>query len=93
MPRITRANDAYGHELWAYLTEGRAYEIAERDDGFIAASEWPKRYFEDFNAWAGHEMRAMRFVQDQPDNYSANGKQGCDGQKRVKMETPLGNSR
>jgi SAM-dependent methyltransferase len=63
VPRITRSNDAYGHELWAYLTEGRADEIAERDDGFIAASEWPKRYFEDFNAWAGHERRAMRFVQ------------------------------
>jgi hypothetical protein len=39
VPRITRANDAYGHELWAYLTEGHADEIAERDDGFIA-SEW-----------------------------------------------------
>jgi SAM-dependent methyltransferase len=62
MPRITRSNDAYGHELWTYLTEGRADEIVERDDGFITASDWPKRYFEDFNAWAGHEKQAMRFV-------------------------------
>ena len=63
MPRIIRANDAYGHELSAYLTEGLSNEIAERDDGFITASDWPKRYFEDFNAWAGHEKQAMRFVQ------------------------------
>ncbi len=62
MPRIIRANDAYGHELSAYLTEGLSNEIAERDDGFITASDWPKRYFEDFNAWAGHEKQAMRFV-------------------------------
>ena len=62
MPGITRSNDAYGHELWAFLTEGRSDEIVERDDGFIAASDWPKRYFEDFNAWAGHEKQAMRFV-------------------------------
>jgi SAM-dependent methyltransferase len=63
MPRITRSNDAYGHELSAYLTEGRADEIAERDDGFITASDWPKRYFGDFNAWESHEKQAMRFVQ------------------------------
>lgn len=63
MPRISRSNDAYGQELSAYLTEGRADEIVERDDGFITASDWPKRYFEDFNAWAGYEKQAMRFVQ------------------------------
>jgi|SRR6187549_2642340 len=39
MPGITRSNDAYGHELWACLTEGRGDEIVERDDGFIAASD------------------------------------------------------
>lgn len=42
--------------------QGRGDEIVERDDGFIAASDWPKRYFQDFNAWAGHERQAMRFV-------------------------------
>jgi SAM-dependent methyltransferase len=63
MPRITRSNDAYGHELWAFLTEGRADEIVERDDGFITASDWPKRYFAEFKAWPHHERQAMRSVQ------------------------------
>lgn len=63
MPKITNANDAYGQELWAFLTEGSADEIVERDDGFITRSDGPKRYFADFNDWAKHERRAMRFVQ------------------------------
>jgi SAM-dependent methyltransferase len=63
MPRITNATDAYGHELWAFRTEGHAQEIVERDDGFISASDWPKRYFADFKAWPAHERRSMRFVQ------------------------------
>jgi hypothetical protein len=52
-----------GHELWAHLTEGHAEEIVERDDGFVTASDWPKRYFADFNTWPKHERQAMRFVQ------------------------------
>jgi SAM-dependent methyltransferase len=59
---ITSANDAYGRELWAYQKEGHAQEIVERDDGFISASDWPKRYFADFDAWPAHERRSMRFV-------------------------------
>jgi SAM-dependent methyltransferase len=60
--KITRSNDAYGHELWACLTEGHAQEIVERDDGFISASDWPTRYFADFKAWPAHERQSMRFV-------------------------------
>lgn len=63
MPRITSANDAYGHQLWACHTEGHAEEIVERDDGFVAVSDWPKRYFAGFKAWPAHERQAMRFVQ------------------------------
>jgi SAM-dependent methyltransferase len=62
VPKITHANDAYGHELWACLTEGHAQEIVERDDGFISASDWPMRYFADFNTWPAHERQSMRFV-------------------------------
>src|SRR5262245_26822806 len=62
MSRITASHDAYGHELWACLTEGHAEEIVERDDGFIAASDWPKRYFADFKTWPAHERQSMRFV-------------------------------
>ena len=63
MPTITSANDAYGHQLWACLTEGHTKEIVERDDGFITASDWPQRYFADFNAWPTYERQAMRLVQ------------------------------
>ena len=63
MPKITHATDAYGHELWACLTGGHAEEIVERDDGFISASDWPKRYFAAFKAWPTHERQAMRSVQ------------------------------
>jgi SAM-dependent methyltransferase len=63
MPKITASHDAYGRELWACLTEGHAEEIVERDDGFIAASDWPRRYFADFKTWPAHERQAMRSVQ------------------------------
>jgi SAM-dependent methyltransferase len=62
MPTITPANDAYGHELWACLTEGCAIEIVERDDGFIDTSDWPRRYFADFEGWPKHEQRAIRLA-------------------------------
>jgi SAM-dependent methyltransferase len=60
MPTITKANDAYGHELWAFLTDDHVEEIVERDDGFISASGWPKRYFAEFRAWPTHERQAIR---------------------------------
>jgi SAM-dependent methyltransferase len=62
MTKISRANDAYGHELWAYVTEGHSVEIVERDDGFLATNDGPRRYFAEFSAWAGRERRAMRFA-------------------------------
>jgi SAM-dependent methyltransferase len=62
MTRITRANDAYGRELWASLKEGYSVEIVERDDGFIATNDGPRRYFADFNLWAGRERRAIRYA-------------------------------
>jgi SAM-dependent methyltransferase len=62
MTRITRANDAYGLELWAYLTEGHSVEIVERDDGFIATNDGPRRYFAEFSAWSGREKQAMSFA-------------------------------
>jgi SAM-dependent methyltransferase len=62
MPRITSRNDAFGSEMWAYLTEGNRDEIVERDDGFITSGDGPRRYFADYRAWARRERRAMRFV-------------------------------
>jgi SAM-dependent methyltransferase len=55
-------NDAFGQEMWAYLTGDDEGEIVERDDGFIATSEGPRRYFAPVAAWAARERQAMRFV-------------------------------
>lgn len=55
--------DAYGRLLLAYLEGDRvSREIAERDDGFIAAGLGPAVYFEPFRRWPAHQRRAMRFV-------------------------------
>jgi SAM-dependent methyltransferase len=62
MPKVSRANDAYGQELWAYVTEGHSVEIVERDDGLVATSDGPRRYFADFANWSSREKRAMRFA-------------------------------
>jgi SAM-dependent methyltransferase len=62
MTKIRRANDAYGRELRAYQTDGYSVEIVERDDGFVATSDGPKRYFAGFRAWPEREKRAIRFV-------------------------------
>lgn len=63
MPNITPDNDAFGHEIWAYHTEGHGNEIVERDDGLITSSDGPTRYFAEFSRWASRERRAMQFVQ------------------------------
>jgi SAM-dependent methyltransferase len=62
MPKITASNDAFGREMWAYLTEGYSDEIVERDDGFITTNDGPKRYFAKFASWAKREQQAMRFL-------------------------------
>ena len=60
---MKEAEDAYGRLLLAYLEGDKgSKEIAERDDGFIAAGLGPARYFDPFRRWPPHERRAMRFV-------------------------------
>lgn len=55
--------DAYGAELLsAYHDREGTLEITEREDGFIAASRWPTRYFSDYPAWSEREKRAARLA-------------------------------
>lgn len=55
--------DAYGAELMAiYRGDESVYEIVERDDRFIDASPWPKRYFGDYRTWTAREKQAISFV-------------------------------
>jgi SAM-dependent methyltransferase len=55
--------DAYGRLILAYL-EGRqrAWEIVERDDGFIEATDGPAGYFAPVHRWAPAERQGLRFV-------------------------------
>ena len=60
---MTAVGDAYGQLLLAEFTQGGAVEIVEREDGFIAASNFgPRIYLAPFRRWPAHERRAMRFV-------------------------------
>lgn len=56
--------DGYGALLLsAYKTGGQGvFEIAERVDGFIAASNWPPRYFSDYSSWTKRERQAIDLV-------------------------------
>ena len=63
MPK-KKDNDGYGALLMAaFKTPGHGvFEIAEREDGFIAASTWPARYFGRYKNWTRREREAMRLV-------------------------------
>jgi SAM-dependent methyltransferase len=59
---MTNDQDAYGGELIAAYKGGAVFEIIERDDGFIAASYWPERYFSDYRQWSWRERQAVRLA-------------------------------
>jgi SAM-dependent methyltransferase len=56
--------DGYGALLLsAYKTSGHgSFEIAERVDGFIAASNWPPRYFSEYSDWSKRERQAIQLA-------------------------------
>jgi SAM-dependent methyltransferase len=61
---MKKAHDAYGAELLAqYRDLSRPVaEIVEREDGFIAASPWPPRYFSGYRQWSERERQAVALV-------------------------------
>ena len=58
---MRKSKDGYGALLLSSLkTSGQGmFEIAERIDGFIAASTWPPRYFADYRSWSRRERQAI----------------------------------
>ncbi len=54
--------DAYGQQILAYLNRKEAYEIVERDDGFIDLSGGALVYFQDFKDWPKHQKDAIKFA-------------------------------
>src|SRR5215470_9649094 len=61
---MSKDRDAYGAELLAQYRNprGTVMEITEREDGLIAASTWPPRYFSDYSSWSKRERQAVRLV-------------------------------
>ena len=54
--------DAVGHLDWDYYHDKEAFEVIERDDGYVDVSGGPRVYFEDYRHWPPVEKRAMRYV-------------------------------
>lgn len=54
--------DALGRVVYDLLQGLGAFEIVERDDGFIAPSPRPSLYLASYRKWPKHERAAMRYV-------------------------------
>jgi SAM-dependent methyltransferase len=59
---LTERQDAEGGAYLDYFEGRDAWEIIERDDGYISVSQGPARYFCSFSDWPRCEQRAMRYV-------------------------------
>jgi SAM-dependent methyltransferase len=61
---LSRAGDqdAYGHEVWDYYQAKPAYEIIERDDGYINTSQGPKVYFSPYDEWRRIEKESLEYA-------------------------------
>jgi cyclopropane fatty-acyl-phospholipid synthase-like methyltransferase len=64
MEFMKKDTDGYGALLLsAYKTGGQGvFEIVERVDAFIAASNWPQRYFSDYASWSKRERQAINLA-------------------------------
>lgn len=57
------SKDVYGHLVYDYFNGIDAYEIVERDDGFISISKnAPGVYFEEYKNWPSHHKEAMKYI-------------------------------
>ena len=59
---MRKSQDAYGQAMLDHFRGKEAWEIVERDDGYVSLGAGPKLYFADFEDWRPVERKAMRFV-------------------------------
>ncbi len=59
---MNSTKDAYGQEVLAFFQKKEAYEIIERDDGFIDLSGGPASYFAQFKDWSEVEKRVIKLA-------------------------------
>jgi SAM-dependent methyltransferase len=60
MRNLSRRNDAFGLEIRSYLRGGPAFEIAERDDGYVDAAMSTGQYFDGFRRWPNRQKKAIK---------------------------------
>lgn len=59
---LSDRQDAYGHMLQDCLRGVQAFEVDEREDGFVGAFEAGSMYLAPFSKWPPHQRRAMTKV-------------------------------
>jgi SAM-dependent methyltransferase len=63
MPRLKDKQDAYGHEISDYLKGNlHAYEVVEREDGYVDISYGPKGYLAEYKDWPPWQRKGIRFA-------------------------------
>src|SRR6266566_2008580 len=62
MKSVSADQDAYGREIWAFLSGQReTFEIVERDDGYITAAPSVAGYFASLRRWPRRQREAIRY--------------------------------
>ncbi len=61
--KISPKNDALGQDIIAFFRGEEAYEVVERDDGYIEPSHLaPAYYFREYNKWPKHQKAAIKYA-------------------------------
>lgn len=60
--KLTAKEDGYGRAMWDYCHGRGGYEIAERDDGYVAPSGGPVAYLAGYKNWPAHQKEAIKFA-------------------------------
>ncbi len=66
LAEIRKDQDAFGHEIYDFWKGEEAFEIVEREDGFIEAGNYIQRYFAEFADWPATEKEGMKHLAPGP---------------------------
>ena len=59
MVKWTAKQDAFGQAMWDHAHGTTAWEVVERDDGFVGLSLGPAAYLAEFKDWPAHQRNAI----------------------------------
>lgn len=60
--RLKDHQDAFGHLIHDGFRGEKSYEIAEREDGWVATSGGARTYLSQYRTWSPHQRAAMKYV-------------------------------